>query len=139
MELPPWLGWLRSKPVPLGLRGERYAARWLRWRGYRIVAGGKRTRYGEIDLVAVHRRTVVFIEVKTRSTTAFGHPAEAVGPDKQRRIVRSALSFLKEHRLLENASRFDVVCLVWPSGARRPQVEHFRNAFEPAGQGQMFS
>ena len=64
-----WLEWLRPTPRPLGQRGERYAALWLRKRGYKIVAGGHRTRYGEIDLVAVLGETIVFVEVKTRGSS----------------------------------------------------------------------
>src|SRR5690606_13859012 len=79
--------WFAAAPsYPLGQQGERYAAKWLRRRGYKIVAGGERSRYGEIDLVAVKKRTLVFVEVKTRRSGAGGHPAEAVGPEKQRRI-----------------------------------------------------
>jgi putative endonuclease len=129
----------RETQVPLGLMGERYAARWLRWRGFKIVAGGKRSRYGELDLVAVEKRTLVFIEVKTRRTDSGGHPADAVGPDKQRRIVRSALAFMKEHGLLEHPCRFDVVTLVWPEEARKPSIQHFRSAFEATGHASMFS
>ncbi|MGI9455360.1 MAG: YraN family protein [Aeoliella sp.] len=133
-----WLNWLRRKPLPLGLRGERYAARWLRKLGYKIVAGGAGSNYGEIDLVAVDHETVVFVEVKTRQSHAMGHPAAAVDLAKQRHIVRTALAFLKEHHLLEYRARFDVVALTWPKGARRPRVEHIPNAFEPEDRGQFF-
>lgn len=123
----------------MGQRGERYAARWLRKQGYKIVAGGKRTRYGEIDLVAVEGSTIVFVEVKTRQSHDKGHPAEAVDPTKQQHLVRSALAFLKEHQLLEYAVRFDVIAITWPPEAKQPELQHFKNAFEPAGQGQFFS
>lgn len=124
----------------LGGQGERYAAWRLRWRGYRIVAQGERSRYGEIDIIAVHRRTVVFVEVKTRRSNRSGAPAEAVGPEKQRRIASSALAFLKAHGLLEHPARFDVVAMVWPAGAARPtSYQHIKDAFSPAGIGQYFA
>jgi putative endonuclease len=133
-----WLsGWTR--PVTLGDRGEQAAARYLRRKGYVIVARGDRTRRGEIDLVAVDGRTVVFIEVKTRRSHRAGHPAEAVGTRKQRRIIRAALAFLKRHDLLERAARFDVVAITWPDDRRAPTIEHFQGAFEPDDQGQFFS
>lgn len=126
------------KPQPLDVRGERAAARFLRRRGYKIVARRHRWRRGDLDLVAVDGRTVVFVEVKTRRTHRAGHPAEAVGPEKQRRIANAAVAFLKAHGLLEHSARFDVVALTWPSESRRPTIEHYIDAFQPAGRGQMY-
>jgi putative endonuclease len=103
------------------------------------VARGERDRIGELDLIAVDGRTVVFIEVKTRTSHDAGHPVEAIDAEKQRRLTRVALSYLKRHDLLEYSARFDVVAVTWPESAKRPIVEHFPNAFEPAGQGQMFA
>ncbi|MCA9124013.1 MAG: YraN family protein [Planctomycetaceae bacterium] len=128
-----------AAPVPLGLRGERAAARFLKRQGYIIVAQGERDRIGEIDLVAVDGKTVVFIEVKTRTSHDRGHPAEAVDAEKQRRLTRVALSYLRRHDLLEYNARFDVVAITWPTDQQRPTIEHFKNAFEAVGRGQMFS
>jgi putative endonuclease len=138
--------WLRATfrrtlwpaPLSLGQRGEQATARYLRRRGWTIVARGRSERFGELDIVAIERRTVVFVEVKTRGSHRGGHPAEAVDPVKQRRIVLSALAYLKRHRLLECQYRFDIVAVTWPEGQRRPTIEHFRNAFEPPGPGDMF-
>jgi putative endonuclease len=82
---------------------------------------------------------VVFIEVKTRRSTDAGRPEEAVGVDKQRRITRLALGFLKRHDLLECASRFDVIAVTWPHNARRPVIEHFKSAFQAVGAAGMYS
>ncbi len=127
-------------PLPLGQRGERAAARYLRRKGYRVVAGGHRSRYGEIDLIAVWRKeTVVFVEVKTRRDNRAGGPEQAVGGLQQSRIENSALEFLKGHQLLEYPARFDVIAIVWPPDAKRPaSIEHFENAFQPQRQGQFF-
>lgn len=120
-------------PQSLGQRGEAVAARYLRRQGYRIIARGVRAKWGEIDLVAVDGRTVVFIEVKTRQSGEAGHPAEAVTPEKQRRITRTAVGYLKRHGLLEYRARFDVIAITWPAGRGKPTIEHFRDAFEPIG------
>ena len=133
-----WLGRWRQ-PRTLGQRGEAAAARFLQRQGYTIVARSDRGRLGEIDLVAVDQRTVVFVEVKTRRSHQAGHPADAVDLAKQRRLTRLALTYLKRHGLLENPARFDVVAVTWSADARPPVVEHFRNAFEPTGQWQLFS
>ena len=142
----PTIGWrvadlwrLCWTPAPLGRRGEQRAARFLRRRGYTIVARGARDRLGEIDLVAVDRRkTVVFVEVKTRRSRRDGDPVEAVDHDKQRRLTRAALAFLRRHDLLDQPARFDVIGIVWPR-ARRPEIVHIRNAFTPSGSWQMWS
>ncbi len=124
---------------PLGQRGETAAAHYLKRLGYTIVARSYRDSFGEIDLVAIDQQTVVFVEVKTRESTDKGHPAEAVDYDKQRRLTRLALAYLKRHKLLEHRARFDVVSILWPHSGTQPTIEHFKNAFEAVGQGQMFS
>ncbi|MFV1964419.1 MAG: YraN family protein [Pirellulaceae bacterium] len=129
----------RAERLPLGVRGENEAARFLRRLGYTLVARSHRDRIGELDLIVVDGRTVVFVEVKTRRSKEPDHPAEAVDQDKQRRLTRLAPSYLKRHDLLEYSARFDVVAIIWPEGARRPAIEHFKNAFEPVGRWQMFS
>ena len=133
--------WLRRRfpPATLGEQGERQAARHLRRLGYRIVARRHRRRYGEIDIIAVDGRTVVFVEVKTRRSAEYGRPAEAVNAHRQSRLTRAALAFLKSHGLLECASRFDIVEVLWPQHQKRPQIQHLPNAFSPIGQGQFYS
>jgi putative endonuclease len=114
----------------LGRRGERAAARYLRRRGLRVITRSYRTTRGEIDLIARDGDTLVFVEVKTRRA---GRPAEAVTPEKQRRLTLAALQFLKRFDLLEQRCRFDVVAVVWPDDQSQPSVEHLPNAFEPPG------
>src|SRR3954451_21338395 len=111
----------------LGDRGEREAARFLRRRGLRVLPRGYRTPQGEVDLIARDGPTLVFVEVKARRK---GIPAEAVTPEKQRRLTLAALAFLRQNNLLEHPCRFDVVAIVWPDDRQPPAVEHFRNAFE---------
>jgi putative endonuclease len=118
-----------------GDRGERAAARYLRRAGLRILARGYDTLWGEIDLVARDGDVLVFIEVKTRRS---GAPAEAVTPEKQRRLTLAAIHFLRRRNLLEERSRFDVVAIVWADDRRPPQIEHIRDAFEAVGRGQLF-
>jgi len=125
-------------PRTLGQRGEAAAARYLKRLGYKIVGRGTHIRRGEIDIIAIDGRTIVFVEVKTRDSSAAGEPHEAVDRDKQDRLTRLALVYLKRHRLLDYPARFDVVSILWPQGARRPEIQHIKNAFEAVGRGQMF-
>jgi putative endonuclease len=144
LRLPKGFRWGRTTERPwnqwFGDRGERAASRFLRRKGMRILCRSYRTPRGEIDLVARDGDTLVFVEVKTRRR---GQPAEAVTLDKQRRITRASLQFLKWHGLLDAARpvpcRFDIVAIVWPDGLGRPTVEHFPDAFDAAGpRGQFF-
>jgi putative endonuclease len=79
----------------LGVSGEDLAAAWYQTRGYAVLARNWRTREGEIDLVVERRRDLVFCEVKTRTSGAFGAPAEAVSATKQARIRRLAASWMR--------------------------------------------
>lgn len=116
----------------LGARGEKLAAKFLKRQGYKIVARGYRSAYGELDLVAVHGRTVVFVEVKTREGHTGGDPAESVTTEKQRRLHRAAMSFIRRHGLWDCAVRFDVISITWPD-SQKPQIEHILGAFETPG------
>jgi putative endonuclease len=121
------------------VRGEQAAERYLKRLGYIIVARAERDRLGELDLVAIDGKTIVFVEVKTRVSSSRGYPAEAVDDDKQRRLTRAALSYLRRHDLLEYRARFDVIAVTWPDSQKQSHIEHFKNAFEAVGVGQMFS
>ena len=115
---------------PLGRRGERLAARFLRRRGYRILRRGYTAGRDEADLVAVDPdgRTLVIVEVKTRATDA-PPPEAGIGPAKQYRLARLAERLLKEPAFRDRPLRFDAVSIVWPPQGE-PQVRHFRDAFE---------
>ncbi|MCS7305552.1 MAG: YraN family protein [Thermoguttaceae bacterium] len=115
---------------PLGQRGEEAAARFLRRRGYRILAQGCRAGWGELDLVALDGRTIVFVEVKTRHSGQPIPPEEAVDWKKQRRLIRAAQNFLHFHGLEDYPCRFDVVAVTWLGNQRRPQIKHFPAAFQ---------
>jgi len=113
-----------------GKRGEKLAARFLRGNGYKVLYRNfKDRRGGEIDLVCRDAETLVFVEVKTRRDEQFGRPLEAVDPQKQMRVSKGALAWL---RLLDNPDitfRFDVVEVFLP-GAGEPRYELIQNAFE---------
>ena len=123
----------------LGQRGEAAAVRYLRRRGCKILARGDRYGPGELDIVALDRNTIVFVEVKTRQDHAAGHPSEAVDEAKQRRLTRLAVTFLKRHRLLEYPARFDVIAITWPADKWFPTIEHIQNAFEAVGKWEFYS
>jgi putative endonuclease len=114
----------------VGRFGEDLAARHLGAAGLQVLARNWRCPEGELDIVARDGDVVAFVEVKTRSTMAFGAPAEAVTPVKADRIHRLAMHWLDEHReqIGWPAIRFDVVSIV-RLGPGGPSVEHLRGAF----------
>ena len=112
----------------LGAEGERAAEKFLRRRRYTILERNYHCKAGEVDLIALHRGVVVFIEVKTRTQEEFGDPFEAVDKRKQRQVIRAARYFIAQHRLHEREARFDVVG-VWRENGRM-RCEVVENAFE---------
>ncbi len=102
----------QSSTRVLGRQGEDIAWEYLKRRGYRILERNYRCRYGEIDLVAKDGETIVFIEVKSRRTAAFGDPEESVSPAKQKKISTVALNYLKDKGLYDRPARFDVVSVL---------------------------
>jgi putative endonuclease len=111
----------------LGKRGEDLAAGYLENRGYTILARNHHTPLGELDIIACDRRYLLFVEVKTRRSTAFGTPAEAVGAHKQRQILRAAQWYLASARYPGLQPRFDVISVL--AGCGEPVVAHIPNAF----------
>jgi len=83
----------RREHLALGRRGERAAAEFLVRRGYRVVGSGFLARRGEIDLVCRRGDRLVLVEVKTRTSDAFGAPAEAVGPRKRSALLAAAAEY----------------------------------------------
>ena len=111
-----------------GKKGEELAAAYLAEAGYRIVERNYRCFFGEIDIVAWEGETLVFAEVKSRRSDAYGTPQLAVGREKQKKISKIALHYLSEKHLSLCPARFDVVAVkLLPEG---PLIELIRDAFE---------
>jgi putative endonuclease len=111
----------------LGRTGEDLAAHAYERDGYEVLERNFRCGQGEIDLVLRRATTVVFCEVKTRSTDFFGDPAEAVKPAKQARLRRLAAVWLKKNPVERSNLRFDVVSVV--SDRRGTRVRRLEDAF----------
>ncbi|MCU1524363.1 MAG: YraN family protein [Microbacteriaceae bacterium] len=112
----------------LGRRGEDVAAAALTSAGYLIVDRNWRCPQGEIDIVAVDGDETVFVEVKTRSSLAFGHPLEAITALKLSRLRRLAAVWCEAHPGNHDRIRIDAIAIVAPPAAQ-PQVEHLRRVF----------
>jgi len=114
--------------TPLGYRGERAAADYLRGLGYQIVRHGYTTRDGELDLIALDGAVVVYVEVKTLQRPG-SRPEAAVDRRKRQQIVKLAQAFAASQGLLHHRSRFDVIAVVWPNPHEPPEIRHHRHAF----------
>jgi putative endonuclease len=112
----------------LGKEGEQLAEQYLKKKGYTIVERNYRCVLGEVDLIALDRRIVVFVEVKTRTGHAFGMPAEAVERKKQQKMIHTAQFFISSKKLHQRDARFDVVAISW--FGQKPVIEHIKNAFQ---------
>ena len=114
-----------AQNTSLGRYGEDVAARLLREQGMVVIDRNWRCREGEIDLVLRDGDTLVVCEVKTRTSTDFGHPFEAIGDDKADRLQRLAFCWLREHDVLPTGVRIDMVAVL--RGPKGPAaVEHVR-------------
>jgi putative endonuclease len=111
-----------------GAAAEGQVAEYLKRQGYEILDRNVTFRDGELDLVAQRGPVLAFVEVRMRSTEAFGDPSATVSWAKQRRIVRAATRYAQEHHCGDRDLRFDVASVVGTGPAAR--IEVFENAFE---------
>jgi len=114
--------------IKLGREGEEAAVHYLKTKRFKIVERGFRLLRGEIDIIAYDRRTLVFVEVKTRSGAGFGAPEESVTSAKQDQLRKIAQGYLSKKRLGDVPCRFDVIA-VHTDDRGRPAIRHIENAF----------
>ncbi|MFH2044827.1 MAG: YraN family protein [Pseudomonadota bacterium] len=119
-----------SKDQLFGKEGESLAVLHLKKKGYKILEQNYRTKFGEIDIIAKEKNTLVFVEVKSRKTGDFGSPKYAVTPKKMKKISMVALYFLKITNQSGVKARFDVVAI--SPGVKEPEIEIIKNAFDLA-------
>jgi len=127
------LTWFKSRlyfEQPIGQRGEKIAARYLKKQGYSVLARNLRLRYGEVDLLAEtpDGKTVVIVEVKTSAGRSLP-PEVRVGPAKQRKLAALATGIIRRYRLKNRPIRFDVIGIDLPEN-QAPVIRHYENAFE---------
>lgn len=110
-----------------GKIGEDIAVEFLKSRGFDILEQNYYYQHGEIDIIAKQNGVLVFVEVKTRRSTAFGEPQESVTPKKQELLRRTAEGYVLERNIGEVECRFDVVAIVMTDAGA--ECTHFRNCF----------
>jgi len=130
-----WPFWRRW----FGQRSEKFAAKYLRRIGFKIIAANLADQFGELDLIARDGDVIVVIEVRSKVDPDPQVAANSVDFNKQKRITEATLRFLSRSGLLGQTVRFDVLALGWPANVSEPAVLHIKNAFEATGRFQMFS
>ena len=129
-----WPWWRRW----FGDRSERAAARYLKRLGYRIHTRNYLCPRGELDIIAIDGRCLVFAEVRSTASADSRRPVLSIDDEKKRRMTHAALHFLQRHRYLKDPlARFDVLIVCWPPTEREPRIEHYPSAFEAVGRFQM--
>ena len=114
-----------SKNKIVGNTGELIAKTYLESLGYLILEQNWHfSRHSEVDIIAKDKSTIVFVEVKTRTTTAFGHPLESITSSKLQKIYMAGLAYLEQSKIKHSNYRIDVVSIV---GLNNPDIEHLKN------------
>jgi putative endonuclease len=129
--MPQWLDKFVSRYFPrtLGARGERLAAQYAKKTlRFAILARNVRSPDGELDLVALDGQCLVFIEVRTRASDAFGAPERSIRAAKRRFLIRAARWYMRRHRVKNLTPRFDVIAIIWAANAP-PVIRHHRGVF----------
>jgi putative endonuclease len=116
-----------SSRKKLGQWGEEIAASYLRLKGYTILQHNIRTQYGEIDLLASQADTLIFVEIKTRSSASLGLPEISITPKKFAHMISSAQSYLQAHPEMSSAWRIDVISVLRHAVDQPPEIVHFEN------------
>lgn len=112
-----------------GQESEQLAVKFLKQRGYIILARRFRTKLGEIDIVARDEDAIVFIEVRSRNSDEFGAPYESVDRRKQRHIINAAFIYLAKHKLEDAQMRFDIISVLAYRDMGAVKIGHIKNAF----------
>jgi len=117
-----------AKHIELGKKGEELARRFLEEKGYVIIETNWRHEKDEIDIIAKEKDELVIVEVKTRSTSFFGDPEDAVGSRKEEFLIRATEAYLEENEL-DIDTRFDIISIILNN--KEQKIRHIVDAFYP--------
>lgn len=117
-----------AKHYDLGKKGEETAANYLAAKGYQIIERNWRFGKDEVDIIAEHDNFLVIVEVKTRSSSYYGDPEEAVDEQKQRLLIHAANEYVLQKEI-DLEVRFDIFSIIIESG--KQTINHIEDAFYP--------
>lgn len=113
--------------IRLGQQGEEQAKDYLKERGFKIIETNYRLKFGEIDIIAKDDDIFVFVEVKTKSTKAYGEPEEMINYKKKRKLIRLAKGYLQDKEISNVPFRIDVISVILKDEVR---IKHFKSAIQ---------
>lgn len=119
----------------IGGLGEKLAEAFLKKKGYRIKCRNFRTPFGELDIVARHNGAIVFVEVRTRTTSTLGPPCLSITRVKQMHLIKNSLFYLKRHGFRDVSWRIDVVSVKLRADRTLETIELIENAVEEESRG----
>ena len=111
----------------IGSWGESLAKDYLLRQGYKILATNCKTSYKEIDIIALQGDDLVFVEVKTRTSLAYGDGSEAVGHHKQRHLRAAIAKYLHDKKLWKKEARCDLILILFNRFARQARLRHYQD------------
>ncbi|MBI4652704.1 YraN family protein [Candidatus Kuenenbacteria bacterium] len=118
-----------TKKRRIGNLGEKIAKNFFKKQGYKIIKQNFTNRMGEIDLIVKEKDQIVFVEVKTRTNQNFGYPEESIDSRKQSKIIRTALNYLFEKKIVSENYRFDVISIEVNQLTKKATIKHIKDAF----------
>ena len=122
---------MKTDKRKLGDLGEQIAVQYLREKGYPILERNYISKLGEIDIIAAINKDIYFIEVKTRTRNDYGLPQEAVNQAKQRKIIKTAIAYLKSEGYSDYNCRFDIISVLMDKNNHPQSIDFIENAFSP--------
>lgn len=120
---------MTKRRINIGKQGETLAEDYLRQQNYKIVEKNFRCKLGEIDIIAKDRHLVVFVEVRTKTSDAYGPAYNTVTYSKRKQVKRVALYYISKHNLVNTQFRFDVIGIILNPQTGHHHIDHIQNAF----------
>lgn len=117
---------MKMKNLVIGRLGEMIARKYLQNKGYKIISQNYRTRYAEIDLIACDKKTLVFVEVRTKVREQFGMPEESLNRKKLDKLIRNAEAYVAQQRY-EGLYRIDAICIVFDQDKKIERLNHYQD------------
>ncbi len=112
--------------VKIGHLGEDIAKRYLKGHGYAIIEQNYRTRRAEIDLIAIHKGILIFIEVRTKRGERFGMPEESFNRNKKNKLIGNAKAYVAKKQW-QKACRIDAICIILDNNFQLKRLNHYKN------------
>ena len=117
---------MKSHNLLIGCWGEEIAKDYLKNKGYKIISQNHKTRYVEIDLIVRQRKTLVFVEVRTKSNSRFGTPEETLKRKKINKLIRGAIVYATQNDYY-GFYRIDAICILLDKNKNLIRISHYQN------------